>query len=66
MRQVIELDRDRDPGDLAEEPRDRLAGVEQPEGPRFPQRANVDREATEEAARPRRGGADWLLLEGWL
>src|SRR5262249_11390481 len=36
MGQVVELDRQSDPGDLAEEPRDRLADVQLPERPRLP------------------------------
>jgi hypothetical protein len=66
MCQPEELDRHRDPRDLAREPRDRLAEEEAAKWPRLAQRAEVDRRPPQETAGARRRRANGLLLEGWL
>src|SRR5947207_1355394 len=50
VRQVVELDRDGDDGDLAADVRDRLARPEAPEGRRVAERRDVERGAADEAA----------------
>jgi hypothetical protein len=62
MRQLVELIRHGDPGDLAREERDRLPNEEAAEGRRFAQRAQVERDPAEEAAGARRRFADGLAL----
>ena len=66
MRQLEQLDRYCDPGDLAREPGDRLAEEQAAKRPRLAQRAEVDRDSAQEASGPRRRGADRLLLVRWL
>jgi hypothetical protein len=60
MRQLVELVRDGDPGDLAREERDRLPEEEPPERLRLAQRAEVERDPADEAAGARRRLADGL------
>jgi hypothetical protein len=62
MCQLEQLDRNRDPGDLASEPRDRLAEEQAPERRRLAERAEVERCAADKAARARRRLADGLGL----
>ena len=66
MSELKDLVRNRDPGDLSGDERDRLAEEQAPERRRRPERRQVDRDATEQAAGPRWRGANRLLLEGWL
>jgi hypothetical protein len=58
--QLEELVGNGDPGDLAGEERDRLAEEEPPERRRLAQRADVERDAADDAARARGCLADRL------
>jgi hypothetical protein len=61
VRELVQLVRDGDPGDLAGEPRDRLADEEAAERRRLAEGADVEREAPEQAERARTVEADLLL-----
>jgi hypothetical protein len=53
VRQVVELDRDGDEGDLAPDVRDRLSGPQAPERGRLAKRREVERRAAQQTRQAR-------------